>query len=517
MRRRIRGTEVEYGTEVYIGREPARRRYFFGSEFQYGADIFFEVLQKRYLSERLFYPHRNVFLRNGARFYVDTGFHPEWATPEADSSFDLVADEKAGELILEEVAEETNKILASKGLGVGVTFFKNNVDTENNTYGCHESYLMSCDPEFRWERLLLLLAPHLISRQLYAGAGQVHEYMVRGRWSYFLSQRAHKIMFCLHGGTTEHRALINTRNEPHADDEKYRRLHIILGDSNIQPAAIFLKTETTVMALDMIEDGFLEQTPFGEDGHKFLRAIREFAEDQTLRKACELGGKNITLINLQEFYRDKARLFCEQAEADPERKFALELWDKVIEAAKKPRPHEALAPYADWALKQVIIERDMERRGYGRKTSGLERIPLPGKDYSQNRKPLTVYERLKYLDVWYHALHPIGRKIRESSGIEPYEIVTPEAIAEARYVPSSRNTRAMARHRQILAAEELAERNKWTLSLNVDWQWFKASRNDTPVLIAGAKLMSDPYDPRLRFGSLSSPETPETDSGRDGP
>src|SRR2546421_576070 len=211
----------------------------------------------RYLFEKVIPGARNanVFLENGARLYLDTGFHPEYATPECDDVTELVIHDKAGERIVEDLLHQAEKRLREDGISGNILLFKNNTDSAGNSYGCHENYLVSRDVSF--QRLAEALIPFFVTRQIFAGAGKVLQ-TPRG-FHYCLSQRAQHICQEISGATTSSRSIINTRDEPHADAERYRRLHVIVGDSNMSEGATYLKIGTTALGLDMIEDRFFDR------------------------------------------------------------------------------------------------------------------------------------------------------------------------------------------------------------------------------------------------------------------
>ena len=179
----------------------------------------------------------NVFLKNGARLYLDVGSHPEYATPECDSLASLVTHDKAGERILEGLVVDAEKRLHDEGIAGDIYLFKNNTDSAGNSYGCHENFLVGRHGEF--SRLADILIPFLVTRQLICGAGKVLQ-TPRGA-VYCVSQRAEHIWEGVSSATTRSRPIINTRDEPHADAERYRRLHVIVGDSNMNESTTMLK------------------------------------------------------------------------------------------------------------------------------------------------------------------------------------------------------------------------------------------------------------------------------------
>src|SRR4029453_9667376 len=213
------------------GVSPMKRR-IFGLENEYGLTCTLNGQRRlspdnvaRYLFEKVIPGARNatVFLENGARLYLDTGFHPEYATPECDDITDLVIHDKAGERIVEDLLHQAEKRLWEDGISGHFFLFKNNTASAGNSYGCHENYSVSRDVSF--QRLAEGLIPFFVTRQIFAGAGKVLQ-TPRG-FHYCLSQRAQHICQEISGATTSSRSIINTRDEPHADAERYRRLHVI--------------------------------------------------------------------------------------------------------------------------------------------------------------------------------------------------------------------------------------------------------------------------------------------------
>ena len=221
-------------------------RRIFGLENEYGVTCTLRGQRRlspdevaRYLFRRVVSWGRssNVFLENGARLYLDVGSHPEYATPECDSIADLVVHDKAGERILEGLVRSAEQRLREEGIRGEVFLFKNNTDSAGNSYGCHENYLVERDGDFA--KFTDVLIPFLVTRQVYAGAGKVLQ-TARGAM-YCVSQRAEHIWEGVSSATTRSRPIINTRDEPHADAERFRRLHVIVGDSNMSEYTTFLK------------------------------------------------------------------------------------------------------------------------------------------------------------------------------------------------------------------------------------------------------------------------------------
>ncbi|MDD2859415.1 MAG: proteasome accessory factor PafA2 family protein, partial [Candidatus Nanopelagicales bacterium] len=235
-------------------------RRIFGLETEYGVTCTFQGQRRlspdevaRYLFRRVVSWGRssNVFLRNGSRLYLDVGSHPEYATPECDSVRQLITHDRAGDRILEGLVADGEERLRTEGINGEIFLFKNNTDSGGNSYGCHENYLVERHGDFA--RLAERLIPMLISRQILTGAGKVLQTPTGA--VYAVSQRADHIWEGLSSATTRSRPIINTRDEPHADAELYRRLHVIVGDSNMSETTILLKVGMVDLVLRMLEAG----------------------------------------------------------------------------------------------------------------------------------------------------------------------------------------------------------------------------------------------------------------------
>src|SRR5213596_3752835 len=314
MQRRIYGVETEFGVTCT-----------FRGQRRLSPD---EVA--RYLFRRVVSWGRssNVFLRNGARLYLDVGSHPEYATPECDSLTSLVAHDKAGERILEGLVVDAEKRLNEEGVTGDIYLFKNNTDSAGNSYGCHENYLVARAGEF--SRIADVLLPFLVTRQLICGAGKVLQ-TPRGA-VYCLSQRAEHIWEGVSSATTRSRPIINTRDEPHADAERYRRLHVIVGDSNMSEVTTLLKVGSAHLVLRMIEAGVVMRDLTLENP---IRAIREVSHDITGRRKVRLAnGKEASALEIQQEYYDKATEFLDRRGADAATKRVMDLWGRVLHAVE---------------------------------------------------------------------------------------------------------------------------------------------------------------------------------------
>lgn len=298
----------------------------------------------------------NVFLENGSRLYLDVGSHPEYATAECDDVRELVAQDKAGERILEDLGEAAEQRLHDEGVKATVHLLKNNTDCAGNSYGCHENYLARRDVEP--ERYHQVLVPFLASRQIWAGAGHVLQ-TAKGP-VYSISQRAEHVWEAASSATTRSRPIINTRDEPHADPEEYRRLHVIAGDSNMNEVATFMKVAATACVLTMAESrSFLMRDVTLEHP---IRAVRDISLDTGLRRTVRLAsGREVTALDIQREYLLHAERYDDAHGFGPVERLALAMWRQTIEALESDP--SSLARRVDWITKKTIIDGFMERHG----------------------------------------------------------------------------------------------------------------------------------------------------------
>jgi len=368
-------------------------RRIFGLENEYGVTCTFRGQRRlspdevaRYLFRRVVSWGRssNVFLENGARLYLDVGSHPEYATPECDDIRQLVAHDKAGERILESLVNSAEARLREEGIAGQVYLFKNNTDSAGNSYGCHENYLVSRYGEFG--KLAEVLIPFFVSRQIFTGAGKVLQ-TARGA-IYCISQRAEHIWEGVSSATTRSRPIINTRDEPHADAEKYRRLHVIVGDSNMSEYTTWIKVATTAVLLRMLEEGTVMRDLSLENP---IRAIREISHDLTCRRKVRLAnGREASAIELQWEYLSRAAKYVERRD-DPEMKEAVRAWEECLVALEDD--FLALDHKIDWVMKYRLIERYRERHNITLGNPKLALMDLVYHDVSRRRGLYYMLER----------------------------------------------------------------------------------------------------------------------------
>jgi proteasome accessory factor A len=328
----------------------------------------------------------NAFLVNGARFYQDTGCHPEYSTPECDNIFDLVTHDKAGERLVEGCLPLAEERLKEEGLNGEIFIFKNNTDSMGNTYGCHENYLMRRDVDF-W-KVTEQLIPFFVTRQIYAGAGKLLK--LSGKTHFFLSQRAQHIHEKTSSSTTSSRSIINTRDEPHADAEKYRRLHIIVGDSNMSEFTTLMKIGVTAVVLSMIEEGYTVPNIELEDP---VKAIREISRDTTLKRRVKLeDGRELTGIEIQRMYLERAYDYLASTEADSITKDIVQKWENILN--KLEEDPMQLSRQIDWVMKKELMVSYMERKDCGWDDPRILLMDLQYHDVNRSRGLYYVLEKM---------------------------------------------------------------------------------------------------------------------------
>ncbi len=421
-------------------------RRIFGLENEYGVTCTFKGQRRlspdevaRYLFRRVVSWGRssNVFLRNGARLYLDVGSHPEYATPECDSAVDLVTHDKAGERILEGLLVDAERRLREEGIAGDIYLFKNNTDSAGNSYGCHENYLVGRHGEF--SRLADVLIPFLVSRQLIAGAGKVLQ-TPRGA-VFCVSQRAEHIWEGVSSATTRSRPIINTRDEPHADAERFRRLHVIVGDSNMNEMTTLLKIGSADLVLRMIEAGVVMRDLSLENP---IRAIREISHDLTgTRKVKLANGREASALEIQREYFSKATDFVERRGSDDTVRKVLDLWGRTLTAIETG-DLALVDREIDWVTKYQLIERYRGKHDLALSHPRVAQLDLAYHDVNRNRG-------------LYYLLENKGLVVRATTDL---------AVFEAKSVPPQ-TTRAKLRGEFIQRAQE--KRRDFT----VDWVHLK--------------------------------------------
>ncbi len=335
-----------------------QQRRIYGIETEYGVTCTLRGQRRlspdevaRYLFRRVVSWGRssNVFLVNGARLYLDVGSHPEYATAECDSIGEVVVHDKAGERILEQLLDSAEERLRDEGIRGTIHLFKNNTDSAGNSYGCHENYLTTRNDDLSHYSEVLI--PFLVSRQIYAGAGKVLQ-TARGAM-FAVSQRAEHIWEGVSSATTRSRPIINTRDEPHADAEHFRRLHVIVGDSNMSEYTTYLKVGAMAVLLRMVEDPSCVLRDMTLENP--IRAIREISHDLTMQRKVRLAnGREASALDIQTEYLNRALRYAETKGLPDDEMKALQMWEHVM-------THLETDPFKldrelDWVIKHNLIE-----------------------------------------------------------------------------------------------------------------------------------------------------------------
>ena len=422
MRQRVVGLETEYGISCTLdGRRTVPTE---------------DVARRMFRDVIAWGRSSNVFLENGARLYLDVGSHPEYATPECADPLEAVVHERAGDRTVEELARRTEASLAEEGLRGRVRVFRNNTDFSGNSYGSHENYLVERNGPF--QPLADALLPFLVTRQVFAGAGKVLR-TARGA-VYVLSQRAEHIWEGVSSATTRSRPVINSRDEPHADIDRVRRLHVIVGDSNLSDVVTWLRVAACELVIRLVEEGGeLELLKLDSP----TRAIREVSRDLSGRGTVRLvDGRDVPALEVQAHYLVAVERFLDRHHPDDvAAQHVVAEWRRILETLE--RDPMLLERELDWVAKLRLIEALRTR-------DGLE-LDDP---------------RVAMLDLAYHdvsrdtGLH--HRLVRQGRMVS---LLDDAAVDRAREEPP--RTRAMLRGR-FLRAARAAERD-----VTVDWVHLK--------------------------------------------
>ena len=440
--RRIYGIETEYGITCAstVGGVPPL-------DADRAARLLFEPVVARFRTS-------NAFTRGGARLYLDVGSHPEYATAECDRLTDLLAQDRAGEITMADLAARANARLAARDVPGRIHLFKNNSDAAGAGFGCHENYLVHRRADF-WNDARTLV-PHLVTRQILVGAGHVLPGADGAPARYVFSQRADQMEDAVSSATTRSRPLINTRDEPHADATRYRRLHVIVGDSNIAQGSTLLKAAAMDLLLDYLEKGgSLADLRLADP----MRAIRDTCHDLSGRTPLELAdGRTITPLDLQTEHLARVRAHTADLDLSELHRRALDLWERGLDAVARGRPQDVAADL-DWAAKHRLLTRCAERAGTGLDDPRVARLALA-----------------------YHDVDP-GTGLRpklERAGLL-HRLVDEDRCRAAVDTPPA-TTRARLRGAAVALAQDLRR------DLTVDWVNLRLDDGRTPPL-----ALRDPF------------------------
>ncbi len=324
----------------------------------------------------------NLILTNGARLYVDHA-HPEYSSPEVTNPLDAVRFDKAGERVMALAAQGALLIPGAAPLQL----YKNNTDGKGASYGTHENYLVTRETPFA--DIVTWLTPFFVSRQVFTGSGRVGIGQDNALAGFQLTQRADFFEVEVGLETTLKRPIINTRDEPHADPEKYRRLHVIIGDANLSEISTYLKIGTTSLVLSMIEADWLRGLDLSVMNP--VSSLRSVSHDPSLRfQLTTVGGRRLTAVQLQLEFLEQARKFVEdRGVADPQTLDVLARWEDVLGLLDSDPL--SLADQLDWVAKLSLLESYREREGLGWDAAKLHLIDL---QYSDVRPEKGLYHRL---------------------------------------------------------------------------------------------------------------------------
>lgn len=420
------GVETEFGVAAYDGSR--------------------QVLKPEEVARYLFRPvvaqHRssNVFTANASRLYLDVGSHPEYATAECDSLSQLLAYDKAGERIFHQLSQQCDEVLRNDGFAGSTYLFKNNVDSRGNSYGAHENYLIS--RELALKSFGQQLLPFLITRQLICGAGKI------AGDKFVISQRADQVWEGVSSATTRTRPIINTRDEPHGDSHRFRRMHVIVGDSNMSEPTFALKVGSMLLVIEMLEAGFdLPDIELADP----IAHIRDIAADPTGATELTLAaGGTVTALEVQQRTLEAAKRWLKQRpdEGTPNEEMArvVDLWSRVLDAIAT-QDFSGVDTEIDWVIKRKLLTQFKDRLGCGWDHPKLAQIDLTYHDINPQRGLFYLLERKGLAARWI-----------EDSDIE-------EAVAKP---PAT--TRAVIRGEFLSAVRERG------LAHNVDWVHLKVNR-----------------------------------------
>ena len=326
----------------------------------------------------------NVILPNGARLYVDHA-HPEFSSPEVTNPLDAVRWDKAGELVM---LDAVRRVATMPGVNAPINLYKNNTDNKGASYGAHENYLCSRDTPFA--ALVRHLVPFFVTRQVVCGAGRVGIGQDGRTPGFQISQRADYFEVEVGLETTLKRPIVNTRDEPHADADRYRRLHVIIGDANLSEVSTYLKVGTAALVLSMIEANFLaDDLAIAQP----VRELHDVSHDPSLRHRIHLvDGRTITALELQGEYLDRARKFVDDRagdDADEQTVDVLARWESVL--TRLTSDPMQLSGELDWVAKLRLLEGYRERDKLAWDSPRLQLVDL---QYADVRPEKGLYHRL---------------------------------------------------------------------------------------------------------------------------
>jgi len=408
---KIAGLEQEYAIQVEQARyfDPVEMSYLVVDSFNREHQIIWDYVKETPLADARGFSERgdeiqisqkenykvNNLLGNGARLYVDHA-HPEFSTAECRNVYDLIAFDKAGELIMNMASEGASQRLPA---GQEIRIYKNNTDHKGNTYGTHENYLVQTSMYDRLfpalnqppELILKHLVPFLVTRQIFCGAGKVGSENRTGPVDYQISQRADFFESVVGGQTTFCRPIVNSRDEPHADRRYFRRLHVIAGDANLTEFSTFLKIGTMQLILRMLEDGFLKESL---ELDQPVQAMVNVSHDITCRKPVKLlDGRQFSPVEIQRRFMEAAEDYCASGMVEPDDSMlcVLKEWRSVLDdLAEDP---DRLYRKIDWVVKKWLIERLRAKKNLPWRDPRVKRIDIQYHDINREKGLYYILER----------------------------------------------------------------------------------------------------------------------------
>ncbi|MDZ3745772.1 proteasome accessory factor PafA2 family protein [Pseudoglutamicibacter cumminsii] len=400
----------------------------------------------------------SVFLPNGSRLYLDVGSHPEIATAECSLLSEVLEQDRAGARTLERLAQIAQDAWEDSPHPGSIHLLRNNVDSAGNAFGCHENYMIP--RKLGAARLAHTLIPFLVTRPLICGAGHIR--LIDDRPRYVLSPRARHMWEAVSSGSTRSRPMINTRDEPHADAAKHRRLHVIVGDTNVSEASTLLKVASTWLVLDWLEAGGRSELGEIDQPVDSLRAVSDDADGHTMLTFDT--GRRMSAVDVQDYFYEQAAAHAQRSgaiERDPLMRTALDLWRRTLDAWHA-EDLSSVATTLDFEAKRRLLDRYAQRRGVDWDDASVRRLELAYHELAQPHAA-SLQEKL------------------ETSGLLE-RITTPDAVETARVRPPH-TTRALSRGALIAASHASGA------SYKADWMTFRLSDvTETKV------LMPDPLE-----------------------
>jgi proteasome accessory factor A len=438
LNRRIFGIETEYGI-MCAGKagQPSPL------DAEESAQVLFQPLVNMGRST-------NVYWRNGGRIYLDVGAHPEFATAECDTIEDIILQVRAGQELFADLCTLANKHLEKEDIPGTIHMFSNNEDAQGNSFGCHENYLLRRSRRFR--EVADALVSFFVTRQIVTGSGHIHR---EGEARMGYSPRAAHMDDAVSSATTRSRPIINTRDEPLADAGEYRRLHVIVGDTNVSESSTAVKVTMTHLILSAVENGVRIADLALKDP---MEAIREIDRHIGANPEIELeDGRRMTPVQIQRELKKRALAVVDQSENDELTDRMLDLWDRALDAVESG-DYSAIDTELDWAIKKRLIDRFVERSGAS--------LDDP---------------RVLRLDLAYHDITGNSLQRRLEGAGQMVRLTEPGKVERAKSIPPE-TTRAHVRGNLIAAAED------YRRDLAVDWLHLRLDDHRAPNVI-----LSDPF------------------------